>query len=200
MTNTTRRYQNLYRIASEQGGFFTTKQAITCGYQTSSHPYHVKAGNWVREHRSIYRLVNFPTDDRPDLILWYLWSRNRNEEPQGIYSHETSLALRDLSDINPGKLHMTVPKGFRRNSPIPEVIVLHYSDVPTSDIEQMYGVKITNTMRTLMDLIMEGTLSDEILYQAISEAIDTGMISKRALQEAREKNQKFNDFLDRMKL
>ena len=95
---------------------------------------------------------------------------------------------------------MTVPKGFRRNSPIPEVIVLHYSDVPTSDIEQMYGVKITNTMRTLMDLIMEGTLSDEILYQAISEAINAGMITKRALQKTRKENQTFNDFLDRMKL
>ncbi len=200
MPNTTRRYQNLYRIASAQGGFFTTKQAISCGYQTSSHPYHVKAGNWVREHRSIYRLVNFPSDDRPDLILWYLWSRNRSEDPQGIYSHETSLALRELTDINPNKLHMTVPRGFRRNSQIPDVIVLYYSDVPASDIDQMYGVKITNTMRTLMDIVKEGTLSDEILYQAISEAINTGMINKRALQKARKENQTFNALLDRMKL
>ena len=200
MANTTRRYHNLYRIASEQGGFFTTKQAISCGYQTSSHPYHVKAGNWVREHRSIYRLVNFPTDDRPDLILWYLWSRNRKEEPQGIYSHETSLALRELTDINPGKLHMTVPRGFRRNSPIPDILVLHYHDVSKSDIDQMHGVKITNTMRTLIDIVIEGSLSDAILSQAISESINSGMITKRALQKARKEDQTLSDFLDRMNL
>lgn len=200
MTNTTRRYQNLYRIASEQGGFFTTKQAISCGYHTNSHSYHVKVGNWVREHRSIYRLVNFPTDDRPDLVLWYLWSRNRKEEPQGIYSHETSLALRELTDTNPSKLHMTVPRGFRRNSPIPDILVLHYHDVPTSDIDQMHGVKITNTMRTLIDIIIEGSLSDAILSQAISEAINAGMITKRALQKARKEDQTFSDFLDRMNL
>ena len=200
MTSTTRRYQNLYRIASAQGGFFTTKQAINCGYYTNSHPYHVKVGNWVREHRSIYRLANFPTDDRPDLILWFLWSRNRKEEPQGIYSHETSLALRELTDINPDKLHMTVPRGFRRNSPIPDILVLHYHDVPTSDIDQMHGVKITNTMRTLIDIIIEGSLSDAILSQAISEAINAGMITKRALQKARKEYQTFSDFLDRMNL
>ena len=26
----------------------------------NTHPYHVHAGNWVREHRGIYRLVRFP--------------------------------------------------------------------------------------------------------------------------------------------
>lgn len=113
MANTTQKYKNLYQIASEQNGYFTTKQAISSGYGTNSHPYHVKTGNWIREHRGIYRLANYPLGDRPDLMLWYLWSRNRNEEPQGVYSHETSLAIHDLTDINPAKLHMTVPKDKR---------------------------------------------------------------------------------------
>ena len=66
MPSTTQRYQNLYRIASEQGGFFTTKQAISCGYDTNSHPYHVKAGNWVRDHRSIYTVWQI---SRPAIVL-----------------------------------------------------------------------------------------------------------------------------------
>jgi predicted transcriptional regulator of viral defense system len=200
MPGATKHYQNLYRIASEQGGFFTTKQAIGCGYDTNSHPYHVKTGNWIREHRSIYRLAKFPTGDRPDLMLWYLWSRNRNEEPQGIYSHETSLTLRELTDINPDKLHMTIPKGFRRNSSIPDVLVLHYSDVPSSDIDQMHGVKITSTLRTLLDIITEGTLSEEILKQAISKAINQGMITKKALQRAGKENQTLNNVMGKMKI
>ena len=49
--------------------------------------------NWIREHRGIYRLADFPTTERPDLMLWYLWSKNRQEIPEGIYSHETALSL-----------------------------------------------------------------------------------------------------------
>ena len=53
-------------------------------------------------------------------MLWYLWSQNRQENPEGAYSHDTALSLHELSDIMPSKLHMTVPKRFRRNSRIPE--------------------------------------------------------------------------------
>jgi hypothetical protein len=53
-----------------QQGFFTTKQAKAAGYAENTHPYHVQAGNWVRENRGIYRLANFPESKRPDLMLW----------------------------------------------------------------------------------------------------------------------------------
>ena len=200
MPNATQKYKNLYQIALEQDGYFTTKQAISAGYDTNSHPYHIKTGNWIREHRSIYRLANYPIGDRPDLMLWYLWSRNRNEEPQGIYSHETSLTIHNLTDLNPSKLHMTVPKDFRRNSRIPDVLVLHYGDILPAETDQMYGVKITNPIRTIIDIIMEGNLSEDLLSQAILEAINRGAVTKSELQEARQENKTFNDFLSKIAL
>jgi predicted transcriptional regulator of viral defense system len=190
----TQNYRNLYRIASEQDGYFTTKQAIKAGYETNSHSYHLKTGNWIKEHRCIYRLANFPIGDRPDLMLWYLWSRNRNEEPQGVYSHETPLAIHDLTDLNPSKLHMTVPRNFRRNSRIPDVLVLHYNDISPAEIDQAYGVKITNTVRTIIDIVMDGYLSEDLIIQAIKEAMSRGAISKKALEKARQTNGTFNDF------
>ena len=107
--------RNLFEIAEAQSGFFTTKQAKAAGFAEKTHPYHVKAGNWTREYRGIYRLVDFPSVERPDLVLWYLWSRGRDDVPRGVYSHETALSLYELSDANPSKLHMTVPMSFRRN-------------------------------------------------------------------------------------
>jgi len=62
--------------------------------------------NWIRVHRGIYRLADFPPADRPDLMLWYLGLRIE-EIPEGTYSHETALSLHELSDIMPSKLHMT---------------------------------------------------------------------------------------------
>lgn len=200
MANTTQKYKNLYQVASEQDGYFTTKQAISSGYGTNSHPYHVKTGNWIREHRGIYRLANYPIGDRPDLMVWYLWSRNRNEQPQGIYSHETSLAIHDLTDLNPSKLHMTVPKNFRRNSQVPELLVLHYNNTSPEETDQVYGVKITNPMRTIIDVVMEGYLSEDLITQAIEEALKRGGITKRALKEARQTNIEFNNFMNKKQL
>lgn len=37
-------------------------------FDARNHPYHVRVGDWVREHRGIYRLAYFPLPERPDLI------------------------------------------------------------------------------------------------------------------------------------
>src|ERR1700722_18108098 len=102
----------LYEIAQSQQGFFTTKQAIRAGISEKTHSYHVNVGNWIREHRGIYRLADFPNSERPDLLLLYFWSLDRQEHLDGIYSHDTALSLHELSDIMPSKLHMTVPREF----------------------------------------------------------------------------------------
>lgn len=200
MPNSTQRFQKLFQIAEEQNGFFTTKQAVRVGYRANCHAYHVGTGNWVREQRGIYRLANYPAADRPDLTLWYLWSRNREEEPQGVYSHETSLALHELTDINPDKLHMTVPESFRRNSRIPEVLVLHYADLVPDDIDSAHGVKITNPMRTIKDIFNEGTLPETLIKQAVSEAVKQGLITKRALDQYRREAPGFQQLIDKMKI
>ena len=75
--------RRLHEMTQSQQGFFTTKQAIRSGFAEKTHSYHVNAGNWIREHRGIYRLADFPAPERPDLMLWYLWSQNRQEVPEG---------------------------------------------------------------------------------------------------------------------
>lgn len=127
------RQKNLYRLAESQDGYFTTKQAVALGYTSNKRIYHVRAGNWIREHRAIYRLARFPEPDRPDLILWMLWSRDRSDQPTGVFSHQTALSLHDLTDANPERLDLTVPPSFRRGTPIPKVLRLHRGNVP------MYG-------------------------------------------------------------
>jgi len=176
--------RNLYEVAEPQYGFFTTKQAKEAGYDESKHAYHVRVGNWIREHRGVYRLRSFPSPERPDLMLWFLWSRDRNDVPQGVYSHQTALSLYDLSDINPAKLHMTVPKGFRRNSAIPKVLVLHKADLAPTDGQDILGVRATTPLRTVADLIEEGKTDRTILKQAISEGLTRGLVTRRQIERA----------------
>ena len=179
--------KRLYEIAEDQQGFFTTKQAKGAGFAENTHPYHVQAGNWIREHRGIYRLASFPRGERPDLMLWSLWSRNRGEVAQGVYSHQTALSLYDLSDVMPAKLHMTVPKNFRRNSEIPRVLVLHFADLPQSDIGAVHGVRVTKPMRTILDLLEHGEVPLASLRQALREGLRRGLIRRSEIADARKR-------------
>ena len=142
-------HEQLFAFAESQDGYFTMAQALEAGFARSTHSYHVKAGNWLREHRGIYRLRQYPQTENGHLVLWSLWSRDRHGEPQGVYSHATALALRDLSDANPSKLHMTVPPGFRRNSETPAVLVLHKARLDPHEVIRERGYSITTAMRTI---------------------------------------------------
>jgi len=177
--------RRLFEIAEQQQGFFTTKQAKAAGFAENTHPYHVQVGNWIREHRGIYRLTLFPTADRPDLVLWALWSRNRNEEVEGVFSHDTALSLYDLSDLNPAKLHMTVPTDFRRNSDIPGILVLHYADLPDSDVQTAQGFKFTRPLRTILDLIEAGMVERNFIRQALRQSVDGGLITRQQIRNTR---------------
>ena len=176
--------RRLFDFAEQQQGLFTTKQAKAAGFAENTHPYHVQAGNWVRERRGIYRLALYPAADRPDLVLWALWSRNRDEEVEGVYSHQTALSLYDLSDLNPAKLHMTVPSDFRRNSEIPGILVLHYADLPKSDVQAGSGFKFTRPLRTILDLIETGTVERNFIRQALRQAVDRGLITRQQIRSA----------------
>ncbi len=177
----------LFAVAESQGGYFTAKQAEEAGFDRTNHAYHVRVRNWQREHRGIFRLARFPANERPDLVLWSLWSRDRKDHPQGVYSHQTALSLYDLSDLMPSKLHMTVPCSFRKNSQIPSVLVLHYADLPSTVIEEREGFGVTRPMRTILDLIESQEISTDLVAQGLAQARERGLIIEKEIKENRNK-------------
>ena len=120
-------------------------------------------------------------------MLWWLWSKNREGLSQGVYSHETALSLHELTDLMPAKLHMTVPKSFRRNSRIPRQLMLHYADVPDKDTEVLHGVRVTRPLRTILDLFCAGTVPISTLRNALREGLHRGVIRRNELSAAQHK-------------
>lgn len=179
-------FKELSDVAKLQSGYFTSKQAQEAGYDYYLQSYHVKAGNWERAARGIYRFADFPILENDQYVLWYLWSRDRNDRPQGVYSHETALSIYELSDASPSKLHITVPLSFRRNSKIPDILILHYDTMDKEDIEFMQGFAVTNPMRTILDLAKTGFVSRDILAQAITEGCQRGLLLRSKIQERKE--------------
>jgi predicted transcriptional regulator of viral defense system len=178
-------FRKLYESAEAQAGFFTARQARDAGYEDSVHLYQVRSGNWVREARGVYRLAQFPTASRPDLMVWQLWSRNRQDELQGVFSHATALTLHDLSDVMPAKLDMTVPPGFRRMAAIPDVLRLHHARLGARDVQTIDGVRVTTPLRTLIDVIADGVIAPELQVQAVDQALRRGLLMRRPLEAAR---------------
>ncbi len=171
----------LYEIAEAQQGYFTAGQAVACGYPTSSHVYHLKVGTWLREYRGLYRLTRFPLSDDAQYVLWSLWSRNRQGVPQGVYSHQTALVLAELSDLMPRRLHMTVPPGFRRNAPTPDVLLLHKGVFAPDEIEERHGYRVTRPLKAVDDLLSDSSVSLDHLRQALKQGLKTGVITRAGM-------------------
>ena len=173
----------LYQVAESQQGLFTARQAVQAGYDERNHPYHVKSGNWIKEHRGIYRLKNFPYFPDSQFSLWSLWSCNKKGQVQGVYSHETAFQIYNLSDLSPSKLHITVPINFRRSSPIPDILVLYKDTLKQPEWQTIAGYRVTTPTRTLFDIISSQSISEEFISQTVKEGLSRGLFPKQKLKK-----------------
>ncbi len=132
----------------------------------------------MREYCGIYRLILIPTAKHPELVLWQLWSSDREGRVEGVYSHQTALALHEFSDLNPAKLHMTVPAHFRRSSRTPGVLTLHFADLPDNDIVLARGCRVTSPLRTVLDLAAADTMLRSVLGHALLQMMERERITR----------------------
>lgn len=172
----------LFEIADRQQGFFTAKQAEKCGYNRSNFHLKLDSGEWTQEERGVYRLARYPVTERPELVLWFLWSRNIEDVPQGVWSHEMALDIHELSDVMPSKMHMTVPLDFRRRKEPPKLLRLYRGVLEDSDIEERQGYLVTTPLKTLIDVINNQSISLEQVELGVKQALSQGFISKREIQ------------------
>jgi predicted transcriptional regulator of viral defense system len=164
--------RRLLAIAARQSGYFTAAQALDAGYSYPAQGYHAKRGNWLRVDRGIYRFPEWPTGPRDDLVRWSLWSRAR-----AVVSHETALSVHELGDVDPARVHLTAPPNFRQKNP---GVVIHRADLAPRDVQEREGFDVTTPLRSLLD-VAAGELDLDQLTQAIAEALERGMTTRRAL-------------------
>lgn len=177
------RRQELFDLAVQQAGFFTSGQARDLGYSTRLIHHHKTKGNWEEHGWGLYRLKHFPHSQDEDLVRLTLWSRNKAGEPQAVVSHDTALRLFDLSDVLPDKYHLTVPAGFRKDAP--SDVVLHRGKLEIGDVQQREGFSVTTPLRTLID-VAKNNLSLEQFGLALKQALELGLVRRDTLIKRRE--------------
>ena len=107
----------------------------------------------------------------------------RNGWPLGwtkaIVSHESALALFDLSDAIPSKVHLLVSRSHKSLRPPAGVIVhSHIESEPVSKATRD-GIAVTAPARTLVD--SADTLQPEQLELAVRQALQRGLLTRSQL-------------------
>jgi predicted transcriptional regulator of viral defense system len=87
--------QRLSQIASEQGGHFTAGQARACGYSRALLSHYAKSGEFVRVHRGVYRLRDYPSSPRGDVVAAWLAAGRE----VAVVSHEPAPGLPECGGL-----------------------------------------------------------------------------------------------------
>ena len=142
----------LRAVAAAQGGFFTATQAKSAGYIDEVHGYHVTRGHWKRHDRGIYSLVDVPLSPYAEVIRWSLWTRDREDRVQGVASRETAAWIHGLIPEPPARIHLIVPKSFRKRADEGDPLELVKADLTDDEVVQHEGFRVTSLRRTVADL------------------------------------------------
>lgn len=178
---TKEREKELLAIAAEQGGYFTSKQAIKCGYRYSTQKYHVEVGNWTKENHGMYRFSFLPFSKYDELIKVSLWSRDKNDIAQAVISHESALFVHELGDIIPGKIYITVPKGFRKK-PKEKNYVLVKENLQPDEIQTKEGFNVTTPIKTIVDVAKR--IDPEQFERVVADSIKKDFINQYIVEQA----------------
>lgn len=179
------RESELFRLADQQAGYFTAAQAKELGYSYRVQHHHKGQGNWLDKGWGIFRLRDYPSSNDEQYVELSLWSRDKRGNPQAVVSYDSALSLYDLTDLLPANLHLTVPPSFRKTPP--EGVVLHKGTFKEGETRERSGFWIASPLRTLLDIAVSH-VSPEHVEQAVTEALERGLVRRKVLEAALEQS------------
>lgn len=172
-----RAYTTLFDLAADRYGYVTQEDAVAEGFTPQALDAMARRGVAERVGWGLYRFNAFPADLLAQYMEATLWPR----PAAGVLSHDTALDLHDLCDVNPGKLHVTVPKRWRTNRAVPKLYVLHRRDLAPQDVTYHEGIHIVTPARAILDGIEEN-LRGDLVEQAIETARRRGLLAPAELK------------------
>jgi predicted transcriptional regulator of viral defense system len=176
------RMDELFEIAEANHGLLTSKQARDKGIQDSVLVRLAQRGRLMRTARGVYRIAHYPPDRFAQYREAVFWAQASHGPERAALSHETALLIFGLSDVNPAKVHLTVPKRARLRREKPSWIAIHRADLAPHDLTEHEGAPVTTVERTITD-VLTSTHRSDLARQAIADARREGYLDKQ--QEAR---------------
>jgi predicted transcriptional regulator of viral defense system len=163
-------YTRLAELAADNYGYITTDQAIAEGLSPQRLLELARRGQIERRDTALYRVPLIPSTPLDPYREATLWPRGA----KAVVSHDTALDLYDLGDVNPGKIHITVPRAHRPRRPVPAQLRLHREDLRDDEVTLHEGIPIVTAGKAIRQARL---LGPTLLGPAIEEGQRRGLFS-----------------------
>ena len=160
----------LMDVAVDHGGYVTPALVAPLGVPAVELRKMVSRGTLESAGHGVYRVPSLPIDRYDEFILARLWAAGR-----GVISHDSALLVHELCDINPTKVHMTIPTSYRISRAGGDHYEIHHADLAERDVSRIDAVVLTTIRRTLEDVV--GSVPAYLVRQAAETARQRGAIT-----------------------
>jgi len=170
---------SLRDIAADYGGMVTVQQAVADGISPMQLVLLERRGRLERAARGLYRFPTWPTDELRQYHFATLWPQSHRKLSYAVVSHESAIELYNLTQLNPGVVHVTVPRKTRISRDTPAWLQLHFEDIDDRDRTFERGVPVVSIPRAIEELSPYGT---DLVHRAVSEARERRLLREDELE------------------
>ena len=163
-------YNHLAELAADNYGYITTDQALAAGINPDRLLELARRGQIERSHTALYRIPLIPPTPLDPYREATLWPRGA----EAVISHETAIDLYGLGDVNPAKIHITVPRAHRSRRKVPIQYRLHREDLHDDEVTLYEGIPIVTVAKAIRQ---SRRLGPALLRPVIEEGTRRGLIS-----------------------
>lgn len=162
----------LRELAATQNGLVTRQQALDdLGLTVGAVDNLVARGGLEKVAHGIYRVPYLPGIEVEQFQVAVL----RTGDPEAALSHETALALHEISDVNPARYHVTVPVGRRIRRSDNDRYVVHVQRLGLDQVGWWNLMRMVTPTTAIEQCMADGTPS-YLLRQAIERGARTGAV------------------------
>jgi predicted transcriptional regulator of viral defense system len=173
-------FNQLADVAADQYGFVSQHDARELGIQPMTLVRMSEQGTLERRGHGLYRLRYFPVSRLDSYMEATLWPRG----VRGVLSHETALDLYELSDVNPSKIHITVPRDHRIRREIPALYRIHHETLANEHVTFHEGIPIVTPAHAIRQS-HAAHLGPALIGQAIDHGLSNGRLTRREAAQLR---------------
>lgn len=172
-------WDRLIEHAAEHHGYVTTRDAREMNVDPTQLRLMASRGRLEHVARGVYRVPMLPRGEHDDLAAAVAWSLGR-----GGVSHESGLKMHGLADVNPSRIHLTVPRDNHPRAAGGELYRTHRRDLAASDVTQVDMLPVTTVARTIRDCLAIGTDPYQVRL-AVDRGVQDGLLRRLVAQELR---------------
>ncbi|MBA3906828.1 MAG: type IV toxin-antitoxin system AbiEi family antitoxin domain-containing protein [Pseudonocardiales bacterium] len=171
----------LVELSAHNGGVFTRRQALTCGYPPSEVRLLLKAGLWVQLRQGIYvdHLLYDVAAPAERAVLDIAAARLTVGAPT-VGSHASAATAYGLPLLSSSPVTLSSRLGCRRGA-LSDPIDVIAAPIVADHLWSLRGVPVTNPARTLVDLADSLPLADAVV--AMDDALRRRLVTPDEVKE-----------------